>query len=128
MLFICILTIFFWKTRPGHITPIPNQNNHGRFNKQYLSFFRDSPCVSIQDLRENLFRGNFENSKTQTQSGSSKSMMGSSDSVRTISQWLVCIIKNFVCQTFHRRVVTFYPITKNWPNKKKILQIIFYWW
>ena len=94
-----------------------HQNNHGRFNKHYLSFFRDSPCVSIQDLRENLFRDKFENSKTQ--SGSSKSMMGSSDSVRQISQWLVCIIKNFVCQTLHRRVVTFYPITKNWPNMKK---------
>ena len=111
--YLCILTIFFRKTEPGHDTPIPNQNNHDHFNKQYLSFFRDSPCVSIQDLRENLFREKFENSKTQTQSGSSKSMMGSSDSVRQISQWLVCIIKNFVCQTLHRCVVTFYPITKN---------------
>ena len=117
----------FEKPTQATITPIPNQNNHGRFNKQYLSFFRDSPCVSIQDLRENLFRDKFENSKsqiqTQTQSGSSprssKSIMGSSDSVRQVSQWLVCIIKNFVCQTLHRRVMTFYPITKNWPNKKK---------
>ena len=57
-------------------------------------FLRDSPCVSIQDLRENLFRDKFENFKTQTQSGSSKSMMGSSDSVRQVSQWLVCIVKN----------------------------------
>ena len=43
----------FEKSTQATITPIPNQNNHGRFNKQYLSFlgihlvFQYKICVKI---------------------------------------------------------------------------------